>query len=58
MTDDATTPTAPTPERGPHPATPYRAPQLVTLGTAAGLMRTSVWGHLVDGNQGWWVWNS
>jgi hypothetical protein len=36
----------------------YRAPQMVSLGTANELMRRDGSGHLVDGTGGWWVWGS
>ena len=36
----------------------YRAPQLVSLGTAVDLMCRDGTGHLIDGIGGWWVWGS
>ena len=36
----------------------YRPPEIIRLGSAVGLMKYSIQGHQIDGNDGWWVWGS
>lgn len=40
------------------PPEDYRAPRVVSFGTASQLMRRDGSGHLIDGTGGWWVWGS
>lgn len=36
----------------------YRPPEIISLGSAVGLIKQSSSGQLIDGNEGWWVWGS
>jgi hypothetical protein len=40
------------------PAHSYSAPELLVIGRAVDLVQRSGSGHLIDGNGGWYVWNS